>query len=116
MQLIERFYDPDCGSVEIDGVNIKECNLHWLRENIGYVGQEPVLFATTIRENLKYGKESATEEEMIEALKQANAWIFVSKLKNKLDTFVGHGGGQFSGGYYIILFLKFDINIIIIFK
>ena len=55
-------------------------SLDFLRENIGYVGQEPVLFATSIRENMLYGKKSATDEEIIEALKQVNAWNFISKL------------------------------------
>lgn len=53
----------------VDGNNIKDLNLKWLRKHVGYVGQEPVLFATSIRENLKFGKPDATEEEMIEALK-----------------------------------------------
>jgi ATP-binding cassette, subfamily B (MDR/TAP), member 1 len=61
LQLIERFYDVDSGEVLLDGKNLKELDLEWLRENIGYVGQEPVLFATSIRENLRYGKKDATE-------------------------------------------------------
>lgn len=69
MQLVERFYDPDIGDILIDGINIKELRLKWFRQNVGYVGQEPVLFATTIRENMLYGKEDATEEEIIAALK-----------------------------------------------
>jgi ATP-binding cassette, subfamily B (MDR/TAP), member 1 len=72
--------------------------LNWLRENVGYVGQEPVLFATTIRENLRYGKKNATQVEMWEALEKANAKNFVSNLENKLDTFVGSSGSQLSGG------------------
>ncbi|KAL4480238.1 hypothetical protein ABPG74_020754 [Tetrahymena malaccensis] len=98
MQLIERFYDPDCGFVTIDGYQTKELDFVWLRKNIGYVGQEPVLYATSIRENLRFGKEDATEEEMINALKQANAWEFIQQLEDKLDTFVGNLGGQLSGG------------------
>lgn len=81
-----------------DGQDIKQLNLKSLRQHIGYVSQEPVLFATSIRENLKYGKEDATESEMVAALKDANAWEFVEKTEHKLDTFVGVGGGQFSGG------------------
>lgn len=69
MQLLLRFYDPQSGSVSIDGVDVKEIDYRWLRKHVGYVGQEPVLFATTIRENLRFGKEDATEEEMISALK-----------------------------------------------
>ncbi|KAL4480239.1 hypothetical protein ABPG74_020755 [Tetrahymena malaccensis] len=98
MQLIERFYDPDSGLVTIDGIDIKELDFVWLRKNIGYVGQEPVLYATTIKENLKFGKEDATEDEMINALKQAKAWEFIQPLKDQLDTFVGNSGSQFSGG------------------
>ncbi|KAL4480720.1 hypothetical protein ABPG72_014495 [Tetrahymena utriculariae] len=98
MQLIERFYDPDSGLVTVDGYDIKELDFVWLRKNIGYVGQEPVLYATTIRENLRFGKEDATEDEMIDALKQAKAWEFIQQLDDKLDTFVGNLGSQFSGG------------------
>jgi ATP-binding cassette subfamily B (MDR/TAP) protein 1 len=65
MQLIERFYDVETvageASITLDDVDLKQLDLYWLRENIGYVGQEPVLFATTIRENLRYGKKTATE-------------------------------------------------------
>jgi len=62
------------------------------------VGQEPSLFGCSIKENLQYAKEDASDEEMIWALKQANAWEFVSKLESKLDTYVGIGGSQISGG------------------
>ena len=65
---------------------------------MGYVGQEPVLFATTIRENLYYGRTGATEEEIWDALRRSNAYDFVQKLPQKLDTQVGSGGNQFSGG------------------
>ena len=68
-------------------------SLDILRENIGYVGQEPVLFATSIRENMLYGKKSATDEDIIDALKQVNAWDFISKLPDQLNTYVGIGGG-----------------------
>ncbi len=68
MQLIERFYDPDSGQVLIDGKDLKTLNLRSLRKKIGYVGQEPVLFNMSIRENLLYGKHDATEEEIKEAL------------------------------------------------
>ncbi|EGR27069.1 hypothetical protein IMG5_202500 [Ichthyophthirius multifiliis] len=98
IQLIERFYDSDQGQIFIDGHEIRTLDYKWLRQNIGYVGQEPVLFATTIRENLKLGKSDATEQEMIEALKQANAWEFIEHLENKLDTYVGNSGSQISGG------------------
>lgn len=80
MQLIERFYDCDSGEIIFggeDGINVKQVDLADLRSKIGLVGQEPVLFATSIKENLLYGKIDATEEEMVDALKKANAWDFV---------------------------------------
>ena len=60
MQLILRFYDPDEGRITLDGVDLKKIDLYWLRNQFGYVGQEPVLFATSIRENLMFGNEKAT--------------------------------------------------------
>ena len=98
VQLIERFYDYDSGSLTIDGHEIKSLNLKWLRQNIGYVGQEPVLFATSIKENLLLAKEDATDAEVWDALKKANAADFVSQLPDKLDTFVGNNATQLSGG------------------
>ena len=59
-----RFYDPDEGRITLDGVDLIDLDLYWLRGQIGYVGQEPVLFATTIKENLLFGKEDATDEEI----------------------------------------------------
>jgi ATP-binding cassette subfamily B (MDR/TAP) protein 1 len=56
-----RFYDPDEGKITLDGIDLRDLDLKWLRQQMGYVGQEPVLFATTIRENLLFGKEDATE-------------------------------------------------------
>ena len=73
VQLIERFYDPRSGQVDFDGFNIKNLDLKTLRENIGYVSQEPVMIMGTIRDNLMYGNKDATKEECIEALKMANA-------------------------------------------
>lgn len=93
-----RFYDPDEGRITLDGVDLRDLDLNWLRRQMGYVGQEPVLFATTIRENLLFGKEDATEEEIIQALSAAEALAFVNQLENKLETYVGIGGGQLSGG------------------
>ena len=98
IQLVERYYDPSEGQVLIDGRDIKDYNLVSLRRFIGYVGQEPVLFAMSVRENLLMAKPSATEAEIVDALKKANAWVFVQKLENKLDTYVGAGGSQLSGG------------------
>ena len=98
IQLIERFYDPIEGEVLIDGVNIKEYNLTGLRKFIGYVGQEPVLFAMSIKDNLKLAKPDASDDDLRGALEAANAWNFVQMLEKKIDTFVGVGGCQLSGG------------------
>ena len=95
--LLERFYDTDGGEIFIDGNNIKEYNIKWLRQNIGYVGQEPVLFATTIMQNILFAKNGASHEEVIQATKRANAFDFIMKLDNKFDTYVGLGGTQLSG-------------------
>ena len=100
MQLIERFYDIESGngSITLDGNELKELNLRWMRDNIGYVGQEPVLFATSIRENLLMAKEDATDDQIWDALKKANAAEFVKGLPDKLGTFVGNSGTALSGG------------------
>ncbi|KAH9321486.1 hypothetical protein KI387_016125 [Taxus chinensis] len=96
--LIERFYDPLEGMVKIDGKDIRTFNLRSLRQHIGLVGQEPTLFSGTIRDNICYGKENATEAEMIEAAKAANAHDFISCLKDGYDTESGDRGVQISGG------------------
>ena len=98
MQLIERFYDLTSGEILIDDTPIKKLNLLWLRNNIGYVGQEPVLFATSIRENLLFVNKNATEAEMIEACKKAQIYDLILNMQNGFDTFVGPGGAQLSGG------------------
>ncbi|RLN07861.1 hypothetical protein C2845_PM11G00410 [Panicum miliaceum] len=96
--LIERFYDPLVGTVEIDGVDIKAYNLRALRKHIGLVSQEPTLFAGTIRENILYGTETATEEEIVSAARHANAHDFITSLKDGYDTWCGERGVQLSGG------------------
>ncbi|CAH2305682.1 bile salt export pump [Pelobates cultripes] len=98
IQLIQRFYDPDEGMVTLDGHDVRSLNIQWLRSLIGIVEQEPVLFATTIAENIRFGKESATMEEIINAAKEANAYNFIMDLPQQFDTLVGEGGGQMSGG------------------
>lgn len=98
IQLIQRFYDPQEGQIKVDGIDIRQLNVQWLRERIGIVGQEPALFAFTIRENIKMGKEGATEEEILAAAKAANAHDFIMKLPNKYDTVLGENGTQISGG------------------
>ncbi|NXG79455.1 MDR1 protein, partial [Baryphthengus martii] len=98
VQLIQRFYDPKEGTVTIDGQDIKTLNLRYLREIIGVVNQEPVLFATTIAENIRYGREDVTMEEIEKATKEANAYDFIMKLPKKFETVVGERGAQLSGG------------------
>lgn len=80
IQLVQRFYDPALGSVLLDGNDIRKLNLSFLRTNIATVGQEPVLFATTIAENIRHGKPDATYEEIVKAAKSSSAHDFVSKL------------------------------------
>ena len=82
----------------IDGKNIKDLNLRWLREHIGVVSQEPILFNTTIAENIRYGRLGATMEEIQQAARQANAYNFISDLPDAFDTMVGERGTQLSGG------------------
>ncbi|KAI3727009.1 hypothetical protein L1987_66816 [Smallanthus sonchifolius] len=96
--MIQRFYDPIAGSVEIDGVNIKRYNLKALRSFIAWVGQEPSLFAGTVKENIAYGKENATEAEIIQAASLANIHEFISSMKDGYDTVCGERGIQLSGG------------------
>ncbi|XP_059423485.1 ATP-dependent translocase ABCB1 [Carassius carassius] len=98
IQLLQRFYDPDSGEVTLDGNDIRSLNVCWLRENMGIVSQEPVLFGTTIAENIRYGREDATDEDIERAIKEANAYDFISKLPDKLNTMVGERGAQLSGG------------------
>ncbi|XP_051721292.1 ATP-dependent translocase ABCB1 [Ctenopharyngodon idella] len=98
IQLLQRFYDPDTGEVTLDGHDIRSLNVCWLRENMGIVSQEPVLFGTTIAENIRYGREDATDEDIERAIREANAYDFISKLPDKLNTMVGERGAQLSGG------------------
>ncbi|XP_078320716.1 ATP-dependent translocase ABCB1 isoform X3 [Crassostrea virginica] len=98
IQLLQRFYDPEEGEIALDGKNIKNLNTKWLRQNIGVVSQEPVLFATTIAENIRYGKEGISQQEIEAAAKMANAHDFIVKLPNKYETLVGERGAQMSGG------------------
>ncbi|TVU29728.1 hypothetical protein EJB05_21311, partial [Eragrostis curvula] len=96
--LLERFYDPSAGEVTLDGVDIRRLRLKWLRAQIGLVSQEPALLAMTIRENILFGKEDATAEEIIAAAKAANAHAFISDLPQGYETQVGERGIQMSGG------------------
>ncbi|XP_010180454.1 PREDICTED: multidrug resistance protein 1-like [Mesitornis unicolor] len=97
-QLLQRFYDPVQGEITLDGQDIRTFNVKWLRENIGIVSQEPVLFATTIAENIRYGREDISDVEIEQAAKEANAFDFISRLPDKFNTMVGERGAQLSGG------------------
>eukprot|EP00833_Pecoramyces_ruminatium_P010171 jgi/Orpsp1_1/1184203/evm.model.c7180000088470.1 len=97
--LLPRWYDASHGSVKVDGEENKDYNIKWLREQIGIVNQEPCLFNISIKENIKYGKLDATDEEVYEAAKKANIHDFIMSLPEKYDTLVGGiGTSQMSGG------------------
>ena len=96
--LIPRFYDVTDGKIMIDGVDIRNYTLKSLRGNIGVVQQDVYLFSGTVRENILYGKLDATEEEMIEAAKKAEAHEFIMNLKDGYDTYIGERGVKLSGG------------------
>jgi len=99
ISLLERFNNPDSGTISLDGVEIKSLKVNWLRDQMGLVGQEPVLFNDTIRANIAYGKHGeVTEEELIKVAKAANAHEFISSLPQGYDTTVGERGVQLSGG------------------
>ena len=93
-----RLYDPDSGVVTLDGVDIRQLDLRWLRSQIAYVGQEPLLFSASIRDNLYVGRPKATDSELTRALSEAEMLEFVPGLSEGVDTFVGIGGSQLSGG------------------
>ncbi|TKY58541.1 ABC transporter B family member 2 [Spatholobus suberectus] len=98
ISLIERFYEPLSGQILLDRNNIRELDLTWLRQQIGLVNQEPALFATIIRENILYGKDDATLEEINQAVRLSDAHSFINNLPDGLDTQVGERGIQLSGG------------------
>jgi ABC-type multidrug transport system fused ATPase/permease subunit len=96
--LIPRFYDPSAGRVLVDGVDVRDFKLQELRNQIGYVLQETVLFRGTVAENIAYGRGMATREEIVEAAKLANADEFIVKMPQGYDSFVGDRGETLSGG------------------
>ncbi|HHJ50469.1 MAG TPA: ATP-binding cassette domain-containing protein [Phaeodactylibacter sp.] len=98
VQLLLRFYDPTAGRILLDDKDIREYDLRAYRSHIALVPQEVLLFGGSIRENILYGKPDATEEEVIQAARQANAWEFISGFPDGLDTIVGERGVQLSGG------------------
>lgn len=96
--LIPRFFDVTNGKITVDGVDIRDVTLKSLRTNIGMVQQDVYLFNGTVKENIRYGKLDATDEEIIEAAKNANAHDFIMELPNGYDTYVGQRGVKLSGG------------------
>jgi ABC-type multidrug transport system fused ATPase/permease subunit len=98
IQLLLKFYPIDKGQILIDGKSIDTWNLKQLRSNIGIVPQEVLLFGGSIKENIAYAKPDASEEEIIEAAKKANAWQFISKFPEGMETKVGERGIKLSGG------------------
>ena len=80
VQLIQRFYDPDDGTVLLDNIDIKQLNLKWMRSHIGVVSQEPVLFDTTIAENIKFGRDDVSQSEIDAACRDAKAYDFIQNL------------------------------------
>jgi ABC-type multidrug transport system fused ATPase/permease subunit len=98
VSLIPRFYDPTAGKVKIDGVDIREYKLQSLRNQIGYVLQDTVLFRGTIRDNIAYGRAGATQDEILAAAKLANADEFISRMPHGYNTLVGDRGETLSGG------------------
>ncbi|GKV28499.1 hypothetical protein SLEP1_g37545 [Rubroshorea leprosula] len=98
ISLIERFYDPVAGQVLLDGRDLKLYNLRWLRNHLGLVQQEPIIFSTTIRENIIYARHNASEAEMKEAARIANAHHFISSLPHGYDTHVGMRGVDLTPG------------------
>uniref|UniRef100_A0A0V0J156 Uncharacterized protein n=1 Tax=Schistocephalus solidus TaxID=70667 RepID=A0A0V0J156_SCHSO len=98
IQLIQRFYDPSRGEIEVDRTDIRELDLKWFRSQLGVVSQEPVLFAGTVSENIRLGKLDATQEEIEAAAKLSGAHEFVMRLPEAYETFIAEGGGGLSGG------------------
>lgn len=97
--LLERFYEPSSGAIYIDGVKLNEISPIWLRnEVIGYIDQQPILFGCSIKENIRYGRQNATEEEILEASKQSQSHGFIESLPDSYQTNVGERGAQLSGG------------------
>ncbi|MBW2604530.1 MAG: ABC transporter ATP-binding protein [Deltaproteobacteria bacterium] len=98
VNLIPRFYDVTRGGIRIDGMDIRDVSISSLRDQMGIVTQEPILFNDSIRNNIAYGKRNATDKEIIKAAKAAYAYDFIQKFPNKFDTNIGELGGRLSGG------------------
>ena len=98
LQIVLRFYEISGGSAKVDGIEFSDMDVNTLRKQIGYVGQMPILFNTTVRNNILLGKPDATEEEVIAAAKAAHAHKFITDLSDGYDTELGLSGGLLSGG------------------
>ncbi|XP_022133729.1 ABC transporter B family member 15-like, partial [Momordica charantia] len=98
VSLLQRFYDPIGGTILVDGVGVEKLQLKWLRSQMGLVSQEPALFATSIKENILFGKEDATMDEVVDVAKASNAHNFISQFPKGYETQVGERGVQMSGG------------------
>lgn len=98
VNLLSRFYEPQEGQILIDGIDYRERSIHWLHKRLGYVLQSPQLFSTSILENIRYGRLTATDEEVISAAKSVGIDQFVDKLENGYETSVGEGGNLLSVG------------------
>jgi len=98
ISLLMNFYEPMSGRITLDGRDIRDLDVDWLRSQIGLVGQEPILFHASVFENVAYGKPDATREEVIEACVDANAHRFILELPDQYDTIVGERGASVSGG------------------
>ena len=98
LKLIPRFYEPSKGSIHVDGININELELEDLRSRIGFVPQKAVLFTGTVKENILYGNENASDEDVIHAAKIAQAYDFISNMKEGFDSPIAQGGTNISGG------------------
>jgi ATP-binding cassette subfamily B (MDR/TAP) protein 1 len=98
VQLIERFYDPSEGAVFLDGQDIKSLSIHSLRQQIGLVSQEPILFAGTVEDNIRMGKKGCTDDDVVAAAKMSNAHDFISTFPDGYKTECGAGSSQLSGG------------------
>jgi ATP-binding cassette subfamily B protein len=96
--LLLRLYDPAEGAIMLDGKDLRELSPEWLRQNVGVVAQEPLLFSCSVAENIRYGRTDATDEEVIAAAKMANAHEFVAKFPEGYATLVGERGVKLSGG------------------
>ena len=98
IQLLQRYYDPDGGSITVDGVGMRDLNLRWWRDQIGFVSQEFSLFSGTVSDNVRVGKPDATDGEVFCACKTANVHNFIMTLPDKYDTRIGANGSLLSGG------------------